>query len=210
MKRQVFFIHGGDSFSKREDFLRSLSTKPLRNLPSNTSVDFWTKSLAEDLGEEYEVFMPKMPNSQNANYLEWSIWFERHFAYLRDNVILIGWSLGGMFLAKYLSEKSFPHKIKALFLLAAPCGNQNDPEGNDCGSFQFETSILSKLEEKGLVTSIWHSTDDFVVPYEQALEYKSHLNKAKLVTFDDKNHFLLPNFPELLTAIKELDKTTLN
>lgn len=207
MKRQVFFIHGGDAFSKREDFLRYLSTRPLRNLPGSISADFWTKSLAEELGEEYEVFMPSMPNKQNANYLEWSIWFERHFAYLRDNVVLIGWSLGGMFLAKYLSEKLFPYKIKALFLLAAPCGNQTDPEGNDCGRFQFDTSILNVLSKKVESINIWHSKDDFVVPYEQALEYKSHLNKAKLITFDDKNHFLLTEFPELLTAIKELDKT---
>ena len=63
--------------------------------------------------------MPSMPNKQNAAYDEWSIWFEKYFAYLKDDVILIGWSLGGMFLAKYLSDKPFPVKIKSLFLLAA-------------------------------------------------------------------------------------------
>lgn len=204
MKRQVFFIHGGDSFSKREDFLRYLGTMPLRNLPGSTSADFWTKSLAEDLGEDYEVFMPSMPNKQNASYDEWSIWFEKHFAYLKDEVILVGWSLGGMFLAKYLSEKTFPQKIKALFLLAAPCGTQTDSEGNDCGSFQFDPKNLSFLNEKIDLINIWHSTDDFVVPYEQALDYQKHINKAKLVTFSDKNHFLLPKFPELISAINDL------
>ena len=204
MKRQVFFIHGGDAFSKREDFLRYLGDMPLRNLPGNTSADFWTKSLAEDLGDDYEVYMPSMPNKQNASYDEWSIWFEKHFSHLKDDIILVGWSLGGMFLAKYLSEKAFPYKIKALFLLAAPCGNQTDPVGNDCGSFQFDTNILSGLALRVDLINVWHSTDDFVVPYEQALEYKSHLNKAKLVTFGDKNHFLLPKFPELLTAVKDL------
>ena len=204
MKKQVFFIHGGDAFSKREDFLRYLDTVTLRNLPGSNSVDFWTKTLVEDLGEEYEVFMPSMPNKQNAAYDEWSIWFEKYFAYLKDDVILIGWSLGGMFLAKYLSDKPFPVKIKSLFLLAAPCGTQTDPEGNDCGSFQFDPNILRSLAERVEPINIWHSKDDFVVPYEQALEYQEHINKSKLVTFNDKNHFLLPKFPELLTAIKDL------
>jgi len=205
MKQQVFFIHGGNSFSKREDFLRSLISASIRNLPGSTSVDFWSKSLSEELGEAYEVFMPIMPNKQNADYDEWSIWFERHFEYLKDDAILIGWSLGGMFLAKYLSEKTFPQKIKALFLLAAPCGTQVDLEGNDCGSFQFDASILNQLTERVDAINIWHSTDDFVVPYEQALDYKKHLNKARIVTFSDKNHFLVLKFPELLTAIKDLD-----
>ncbi|HMO82654.1 MAG TPA: hypothetical protein PKA42_00665, partial [Candidatus Paceibacterota bacterium] len=98
-----------------------------------------------------------------------------------------------------------PQKIKGLFLLAAPCGTQVDPQGNDCGSFQFEVSVLRQLDQKVDKVSIWHSTDDFVVPYGQALEYKSHLNNATLSAFTDKNHFLLSTFPELLAAIKELD-----
>jgi len=204
MKQQVFFIHGGDSFSKREDFLRSLISASIRNLPGRALADFWSKSLPEELGEAYEVFMPNMPNKQNADYDEWSIWFERHFKYLRDDAILIGWSLGGTFLVKYLSQKPFPQKIKTLFLLAAPWGAHPGPEGNDCGSFQFDTGILNKLNERVDTINIWHSIDDFVVPYEQALEYKKHVNKAKLVTFNDKNHFLVAKFPELLAAIKDL------
>lgn len=210
MKQQVFFIHGGDAFSNREDFLQYLKQVPIRNLPEQneaSKAEFWSRSLAEDLGDDYEVFTPSMPNKQNASYDEWSIWFERHFEYFRDDVILVGWSLGGMFLAKYLSNNPFPHKIKTLHLLAAPCGEQVDPEGNDCGSFQFAKEELANLTAKIDTIEIWHSTDDFVVPYQQALEYKKHLNKANLHTFDDKNHFLVAQFPELLDNIKNQPKT---
>jgi hypothetical protein len=94
MKKQVFYIHGGDAFSKYEDYLAFLETLPL-SLPGEERSGFWNKSLAEELGPDYEVFMPSMPNKFNARFHEWSLWFERHFPYLKDGVVLVGWSLGG-------------------------------------------------------------------------------------------------------------------
>ena len=202
MKKQVLFISGGDSFSKYEDFLQDLRTRTIRSLPSKESTKFWTETLEEDLGDDYELFRPAMPNKQNAKYEEWKIWFERHFEYLHDDVVLIGWSLGGMFLTKYLSEKTFPLKIKALYLLGAPCGSCADEGGNDCGSFQYLPETLHKIYEQVKDISIMHSKDDFVVPYEHAFLYKKHLNKASLHTYEDKNHFLVPEFKELIYDIK--------
>ena len=94
-KQQVFYIHGGGSFSRREAFLKTLRTNEIRNLPGTEPLKKWTGTFAEDLGESCEVFTPSMPNSQNAKYDEWKVWFERHFEHLRDEIILVGWSLGG-------------------------------------------------------------------------------------------------------------------
>ncbi len=204
MKKQVLYIHGGDAFSNHDDFLNYLRTVPLRNLPGNESKGFWSATLAEDLGPEYEVFAPSMPNKLNASYEEWSIWLERHFPYLRDGVVLVGWSLGGMFLAKYLAENDLPFTPGKVFLLAAPCGHCDDGQGNDCGSFQFGSGVLEKLAKKELDIEIWHSEDDFVVPFSSALEFEKALPLAKTRLFVDKNHFLLEKLPELLEKIKTL------
>lgn len=204
MKKQVFFIHGGDAFTNRNDFLEYLRVRPVRNLPDSQSTELWTKNLVEDLGEEYEVFMPSMPNSQNADYAEWCIWFERHFVYLRNEVILIGWSLGGMFLAKYLAEKQLPFIPARVFLLAAPCKTCDCSDGNDCGTFQFDQNSLERLAKIPVPIEIWHSEDDFVVPFSAALAYAKVLPKAKSVYFKDKTHFLVPILPELLSAIKAI------
>ena len=202
MKKQVVFIHGGDSFTQKEDFLQHLRTAPLRSLPGEESPLRWTQTLAADLGEEYEVFMPSMPNKQNADFREWSIWFERHFEYLRDGAVLVGWSLGGMFLAKYLSEKQTPFTVGRLFLLAAPCGQYSSPDGNDCGNFQFDPAILTNLNQHVKNIEIWHSEDDFVVDFADAKKYQTSLPEATFKGFIDKNHFLTPTFPELLQSIK--------
>lgn len=182
--------------------MQYLQKVPVRPLPGDETFFRWTQTMVE-LGEEYEVFMPSMPNKQNADYEEWKIWFERHFEYLRDEVILVGWSLGGMFLAKYLSENTLPFKVSSLMLLAAPCGTFADEQGNDCGSFQFNPEILAKLPERASKIAIFHSEDDFVVPYQHALEFKKHLPEAEFMSFTDKNHFLIPEFSELLTKIRE-------
>ncbi|MCB9811176.1 MAG: alpha/beta fold hydrolase [Candidatus Nomurabacteria bacterium] len=203
MKKQVLYIHGGDSYSKHEDFLQALRTMPIRNLPGAETKSFWPATLAEDLGDDFEVFSPSMPNKQNARYEEWKIWFERHLEFIRDEVTLVGWSLGGVFLAKYLSENKFPHKIKSLYILGAPSGEvKPHSSGEDCASFLFNMDKLSDLSQQVKEVNIWHSKDDFVVPYEEFLNYRNHLEEANLVSFEDKNHFLLTEFPELVEGIR--------
>lgn len=203
MKRQVVFIHGGDSFTKPEDFHAHLKQVPLRNLPGKQSSIHFAQTLPMDLGDDFEVFMPSMPNKQNADYEEWAIWFERHFDYLSDDVALVGWSLGGMFLAKYLSEKQVPFKIGKVVLLAAPFGVFENIDGNDCGNFQFDPKILKNLPNNAQNIFILHSDDDFVVPVSAATLYKNALPEAKLILFSDKNHFLTPTFTELLSILNQ-------
>ena len=203
MKQQVFYIHGATSYSDYKTFLEDLKNEPVRDLPGSEHTKKWSSSLPEDLGETYEVFTPSMPNSKNAKYEEWKIWFERYIPYLRDNLVLVGWSQGGYFLVKYLLENELLVSIKALFLIAAPF-ESDDFEGEDGGDFAFEGSRVGELAERAQKIYLFHSKDDFVVPYEHALKYKKALPDAELVTFEDKNHFLIPEFPELLAKIKEL------
>lgn len=201
MKKQVFYIHGGDSYSDHDAFLNDLRARIPRDLPSLPKMPRWTETFRKDLGDDYEVFMPSMPNSQNAVYEEWKIWFERHFDYLKDSVVLIGWSQGGLFLNKYLLQEAFPFSVKALILMAPPFEPVKG-EADDCGDFTFDTDSIGLLAEKAQNIVIFHSKDDFVVPYEHALKYKAALPKAELVTFEDKNHFLIAEFPELLQKIR--------
>lgn len=201
MKKQMVYIHGGNSFSMEADFLQYLRTGSIRDLPGSIDLPSWKRNLPVDLGDEFEVFLPSMPNRQNARYAEWKIWFERYFEYLHDGVVLIGCSLGGMFLAKYLSENAPQVPVSALYLLAAPSGEfKGDPKDGDCVDFTFSAVDWATVGQKVPEIHIWHSEDDFVVPVEEANWYKRHLPTAELRLFTDKNHFLLPEFPELVEA----------
>lgn len=201
-RKQVFFIHGATAFSDYERFLEHLRTVPLGD-PLEPAPKRWKHTLGEDLGAEYEVFMPSMPNKQNAKFEEWKIWFERHFEFLRDGVILIGHSQGGYFLAKYLTENTLPLKARAVYMVAAPF-EPDDFSGEDGGDFSFDTSRLANLLESTEHVFIFHSKDDPVVPLTHAERYKEALASAELVLFEDRGHFNTEEFPEIVEHIRRL------
>jgi predicted alpha/beta hydrolase family esterase len=200
-KKQIVFVHGGNAFNEYDTFLTYLKTKEIEDPFAEVEVKRWQPSIRELLKETHEVCYPSMPNNKNAHYLEWKLWFERHHTFLHDGVILIGHSLGGYFLAKYLSEEKMPVTVRALYLLAAPFQN-DDFGGEDGGDFAFDPENLPRLAEQVGGIHILHSKDDPVVPYTHALKYKEALPQAELVTFVDKNHFRLEEFPEFIEFLR--------
>lgn len=198
MPKQIVVIHGGNAFEKYEDYLNYLKNKKLTL--EDLSFIGWKDTLGSVLGADYSVMTPQMPNSKNARYLEWKIWFEKLIPLMNDPMILIGHSLGGIFLAKYLSENNFPKKIKATLLVAAPF---NTPTDHPLVDFVI-TEKLDKFSEQGGEIYLFHSKDDQIVPFSNYEEYKKHLPTAKGKIFNDKGHFHQAEFPEIIEEIKSL------
>ncbi|KND52079.1 MAG: hypothetical protein AB202_04070 [Parcubacteria bacterium C7867-007] len=200
MKKQIFVIHGGHARDSYEDYLKHLKEKEVDLEYLRNKSKSWKRELGDTLGTEYEVYNPQMPNAENAKYLEWKIWFEKFIPYLADDIILIGHSLGGIFLAKYLSENDFPKKIKATFLVAAP---YNTPTEHPRADFNILTP-LTKLEEQGGKIFIYHSKDDQVVPYSNFEHYQADLPNAHLQIFESAGHFNDEKLPEIISDIEAL------
>ncbi len=204
MKQQIVYIHGGEAFSDYDAYLEHLRTTPIEDpLNQEPPRKKWKLWLKEELKDTHDMYMPSMPSSGNAKYEEWKIWFERYFDFIHDSVVLIGHSQGGYFLAKYLSENTMPVQVKAAYLLAAPfC--KDDFGGEDGGDFEFDPNNLHNLEAQCEKVFIYHSKDDFVVPYEHGLHFKEAMPTAKFVSFEDKNHFLDEELPEIRNSVLEM------
>ena len=143
-----------------------------------------------------------MPLQENAKYDEWKIYFERFFPYLRNNIILIGSSLGGIFLAKYLSENRFPKKILSAYLICAPYDNTT-PTEDLVGGFRLGVD-LSLMEKNCKDVTFMFSKDDDVVPISHAGKYRKKLPNANIIIYESKNgHFKIERFPEIVRMIKE-------
>ena len=96
-------------------------------------------------------------------------------------------------------------KIKALLLIAPSFDYFIDSEtGEDGGDFNFDAKKLVQIEEHVGQIHIFHSKDDFVVPYEHGLKLNATVPSSILHTFEDRNHFLQPQFPELIEEIKKI------
>lgn len=200
MKKQVVYIHGATVFSKYEDFLTWLRTCEVDN-PRAERTETWPKTLQETLGDDIEVYAPTMPNKQNAKYGEWKIWFERYFQFLRDGVILVGWSQGGYFLLRYLSENTMPVSVRALLLVGTPAG-PGEFEGEDGGDFAFDHDKAGNIIKQIEHIYIFHAPDDPVVPFSHAEKLKELLPKAELISIEGRGHFWQEEFPELIEKIQ--------
>jgi predicted alpha/beta hydrolase family esterase len=117
MKR-VIVIGGGETFDTYVDALNFL--RSIRLDFDKTDSKGWRQNLQTDLGEDFEVISISMPNKFNAKYLEWKIWFEKYSTLLTSETILVGHSLGAIFLIKYLSDNRLLQSVKATFLVSAP------------------------------------------------------------------------------------------
>jgi uncharacterized protein len=136
-----------------------------------------------------------MPNKSNAQFEEWKLWFEKLIPFLYQDVILTGHSLGGTFLAKYLSETQFLKKIKAVFLIGAVY--DKDDSGHSIASFTLPTRLNLQTEN----IYLYHSKDDSVVPFSALEKYKKALPNAQIKIFEDRGHFNQEKFPELAQNI---------
>ena len=199
MKNQVVVIGGGDTFDSYEEYLGFLRNFEIDIERYRSEQKDWKSWLREALGDKYEVILPVMPNKTNAQFSEWKLWFEKLLPFLNDRVILIGHSLGGAFLAKYLSESKFPRKIGGVFLVAAVY----DRDSEDYGLASF--NLPERLNLQTANTMIYHSEDDKVVPISALDKYKKALPKAKTKVFKDRGHLNQVEFPELAEDILKLD-----
>ena len=198
MKKQVVIIHGGDTFSTYEEYLNFLNKYKIDIERYKNKKDDWKSWLRDELGEDYEVILPVMPNKTNARYEEWKLWMDKIVPFLNDDVILVGHSMGGSFLVKYLSENKFSKNIKAVFLVSAMF--DYDDEGYSLQSF----SLPEKLDLQTDKIYLYHSKDDKVVPFRSMDNLKSKLPNAVTRIFEDRGHVNQETFPELATDIKDL------
>lgn len=203
-KTQIFFIHGGMTFKNQKDYLHFLKTRQIRLEKKN----YWSvEYLDKQLGKNFGIVRPRMPLQDNAKYNDWKVYFERFIPYMRNDVILIGASLGGIFLAKYLSEHKFPKKILSTYLVCPPFDDTLDGptvkiKEDLVGGFKLKSDI-SLLEKNSKNLVLMFSKDDDVVPISHAEKYKKKLKNPKIIVYNSKNgHFKISKFPEIVKMIK--------
>ena len=137
-KTDILYIHGGMTFRNQKDYLNYLSNN--KSIYLEDKVKWSGKYLTEKMGRNIRVIRPNMPLKDNAKYEDWKIYFERHLSLLNKNYILIGESLGAIFLSKYLSENKLKNKAKSVYMIAAPF--DDSIKGEDLvGGFKLKSDL---------------------------------------------------------------------
>lgn len=192
-------IHGGMTFKNQKDYLNYLKNK---DVSLEKKIRWSEDYIDKELGKKFQIIRPRFPLQDNAKYADWKIWFERYIPLLRNNAILIGGSLGGIFLAKYLSENKFPKKLLSVYMIAPPF--DDTVLGEDLvGGFKLK-SDLSLIEKNCKDVTLMFSADDDCVPVAHVEKYRNKIKGAKIIIYKSKNgHFKISKFPEMVKMIKE-------
>lgn len=193
--KQIVIIHGGDSFLSHDEYIADLKSTQLDYERMKTKRR-WKDKIIETFPDA-DVLTPTMPNSANAQYEEWEIWFEKLIPFFGSDVTLIGHSLGAMFLSKYLHAHPLESPVRRLILLAG--GYDDSVRGY--GSFTVKSA--TGLEKSTREIHLMHSQDDPVVPYSELAKFQADIPSATTHSFSDRGHFLDAEFPELIEILKQ-------
>ena len=194
--KQIVLVHGGSSFNSYENYLNNLKNSQL-HYERLLWAQKWRDWLAQEIVDA-DVLLPDFPNKQNAQYEEWKIYFEKLLSLLGNDIQLVGYSLGAMFLAKYLHESPLSTPVRRL-MLVSPC--YDDESVEDLGTFQVTSA--TGLEKSAKEIHLFHSKDDTVVPFTELAKFQSDLPSAKSHIFVDRGHFQQPTFPELKELLEQ-------
>lgn len=198
-KPQIFMIHGGMTFKNRKDYINYLKN---RNVSTEEKKGWHGNYIKKKVGKKFDIIKPRMPLQDNAKYEEWKMVFESYFPLLRKNIILIGSSLGGIFLAKYLSENKFPKKILSTYLICPPF-DDTIPNEDLVGGFKLNQD-LSMIKKNSKHLTLMFSADDDVVPVSHAEKFRNKIKDANIIIYESKNgHFKISKFPEIIKMIKK-------
>lgn len=197
MSKKVFVIWwwvDASNYKNYEDYLNKLEFNPYE-----IDEKRWKDNLWEDLWEWFEVIRIPMPNKRFAEYKYWKIMFEKALKYFSDFDILVWHSNWAIFLLKYLNENKFEKDIFAIHLIAP--ASQNTPN-EKLWSFKFDKKLESFRKYEN-ITNFYFSEDDEVVPFKQCLDLQKILKDSKYNIFQDKWHFRMQHFEELVENIKK-------
>jgi uncharacterized protein len=157
--------------------------------------------LARELGTDYRVIAPEMPDADNPHYQPWRDRIEQELDAIDEDVILVGHSFGGSVLLKYLAEDSYQKPVRGLFLVSVPNWG---PDGWAYDEFAAPDDVASRLPESRIF--LYHSRDDQEVPFAHLHYYEERLRTAMVRPIAGSEHSFVEGLPLLVEDIKSLPR----
>lgn len=156
-------------------------------------------SLARQLGPDYDVRYPRMPDEADPRYAAWKPALERELAALPAGSILVGHSVGGTMLLHALADAPPAARPAALILLAAPfIGPSGWPSDELHARTDFDTRLAS------LPILLFHGTADETAPVAHVHLYAAVLPHATIRVLPDRDHQLGNDLTEVAHDIRAL------
>lgn len=186
MTRQVLFVQGGG--------------EGVHDGWDNKLVE----SLRRELGPEYDIRYPAMPNEGDPNLATWGAAFEREFVTLADGAFLVAHSVGATILANVLAGRRTKRRFGGVFLVSAPfVGEGGWPSDNSPPM----TDLGARLAE-GLPVLLYHGDQDATAPIAHLDLYAQAIRQAMVTRLPGRDHQLNNDLSEVADDIHQLERGT--
>jgi predicted alpha/beta hydrolase family esterase len=162
--------------------------------------DKLVESLRRELGPNFEIRYPRMPNEDDPAYAAWKATLEKEFATLHDDAILVGHSIGGTILVNVLAESRSEREFGAIFLIAAPFVGEGGWPSDDMNP----APDLGAWLPRDLPVYIYHGLDDETAPPSHADLYARVIPQARVRRLPHRDHQLNNDLSEIAATIKSL------
>ena len=184
MPHQVLFIQGGGAEGTHDEWDNKL-----------------VEHLGRELGPDYEIRYPQMPNEADPKYARWKVALQKEFGRLDDGTILVGHSIGGTILINTLVEESPDLALSGIFLLAAPFVGEGGWPSEDIKPM----SDLGKRLPAQTPVYAYHGSEDETVPFEHVGLYARAIPQAVVRRLTGRDHQLNNDMSEVAADIRRLD-----
>jgi hypothetical protein len=156
------------------------------------------QSLKRELGADYRVLYPLMPEEGAPCYAAWKSALLDELKSLEDGAILVGHSVGGAVLLHVLVEECLQFRPGALMLIAAPYIGDGGWPSDD---IKVRTDLSEHLPA-ALSVFLYHGTEDQIVPFAHTGLYAKIIPQAVVRALSYRDHQLNDDLAEVAEDIR--------
>jgi predicted alpha/beta hydrolase family esterase len=160
--------------------------------------DKLVESLRRELGCEFEVRYPRMPDEGDPSYARWSTAIRREMAALDDGAVVAGHSVGATILLSALAEQPPEKALGAIMLIAAPFVGEGGWRSDE---FELTSDLGAKLPS-GAWVDVSHGLRDETAPPSDADLYAVAIPQAHVHQLPERDHQLNNDMSEVAEAIR--------
>jgi pimeloyl-ACP methyl ester carboxylesterase len=156
-------------------------------------------SLARELGSDFDVRYPRLPDEDDPAYATWGPAIRREIEALADGAIVVGHSVGGTLLIRSLAEGPPTIRLGAIILLAAPFVGE---DGWPAEEYATPQDLGGRLPA-GVPVHVFHGLDDDTAPPDHAELYGRVIPHAQVHLLPGRDHQLGNDLAEVAGVIRD-------
>ncbi len=157
-------------------------------------------SLRHELGSDYEVRYPRMPDEGDPDFGRWVAALEEELGKLDEGAVLVGHSFGGTVIALGLSRGPPAQRLAGVFLIAPPFFGEG---GWDSEEVTFGPDLGGRLPSTTPVR-LYQGDQDTDVPPAHLNLYARAIPQAMARKLAARDHQLNDDLSEVAADIREL------